>query len=267
MSRQHRGKREEDARYERLAPLFEELARADLEEEHRIRVRAELVEGHLPLARHITAKFRNRGQSEEDLMQVATIGLVNAVDRFDPVRGTSFLGFAVPTIMGEIRRYFRDCGWSVHMPRRLQELHMQVEKSSFDLSQRLGRPPTPREIAADLDLTVDDVHEALEAGNAYQSLSLDRPASPDPDAPPAVELLGDEDGALDGVVNREALKPLLARLSERDRRILFLRFFREMSQSQIAAQIGVSQMQVSRLLSSLLHELRTGLAEESSPKA
>lgn len=265
MHRQQRRRREENAGYDRLAPLFEELRRPDLSGERRHAIRSELVEGHLPLAQHIAAKYRNRGQAEEDLMQVATIGLVNAVDRFDPRRGTNFLGFAVPTIMGEIRRYFRDSGWSVHMPRRLQELHMQVEKASFELSQRLGRPPTPTQIAADLALSLDDVHEALEAGNAYQSLSLDRPASADPDAPPAVELLGAEDDSLEGVVNREALKPLLAELSDRDRTILYLRFFKEMSQSQIAARIGVSQMQVSRLLSSMLEQLRAGLAEQRRP--
>lgn len=153
--------------YEHLAPLFHELAALTEDDPRRTELRDKLVTGHLPVAEHIARRFAHRGEAGEDLVQVATVGLINAVDRFDPMRGTDFLSFAVPTVMGEIRRYFRDSSWSVRVPRRLKELHLSITAAGNELSQRLGRAPTPSEIATHLALTKDEVYEGLEAGNAY----------------------------------------------------------------------------------------------------
>jgi RNA polymerase sigma-B factor len=253
--------------YEHLVPLFTELAALNADDPQRGELRDKLVTGHLPVAEHIAARFSHRGIPREDLIQVATLGLINAVDRFQPDRGSDFLSFAVPTIMGEVRRHFRDASWSVRVPRRLKELNLAISAASTELAQRLGRAPTPSELAYHLGLSQDEVYEGLEAGNAYHSVSLDEALSADSDSEPLGDTLGEEDAALEGVDYSESLRPLIEQLPERERRILTLRFFRDMTQTQIAERVGISQMHVSRLLARTLEQLRDGLmAEPTAPE-
>ncbi|RZQ62002.1 SigB/SigF/SigG family RNA polymerase sigma factor [Amycolatopsis suaedae] len=248
--------------YAHLAPLFTELAELDENDPRRATLRDELVTGHLPLAEHIAQRFSGRGVAKEDLVQVARVGLINAVDRFDPARGFDFLSFAVPTVMGEVRRHFRDTGWVIRVPRRLKELHLTLGAASTELSQRLGRAPTPSELAAHLDIGIDEVHEGLEAGNAYHSMSLDDVLTgADSDSMSLGDTLGEEDSGLTSVENYEVLHPLVSKLPERERKILALRFVHNLTQTQIAERIGVSQMHVSRLLARTLQQLRAGLSE------
>jgi RNA polymerase sigma-B factor len=247
--------------YEHLTPLFSELAGLDQDDPRRAELRAELVTGHLPVAEHIARRFAHRGEAGEDLVQVATVGLINAVDRFDPERGTDFLSFAVPTVMGEIRRYFRDSSWSVRVPRRLKELHLAITAAGNELSQQLGRAPTPSEIATRLGMSKDEIYEGLEAGNAYHSVSLDDMLTQDSDNTSLGEMLGEPDSAMEGVENHESLLPLVRELPERERTILLLRFFGNLTQTQIAEKIGISQMHVSRLLARTLQKLRDGMLE------
>lgn len=244
------------------AAKFAELAASASDEQRRTRLRAELVTDYLSVAEHIARRFSGRGEAFDDLVQVARVGLINAVDRFEPDRGTDFLSFAVPTIMGEVRRHFRDASWSVRVPRRLKELHLQIGQVSGQLGQRLGRAPTPTEIARQLDLSVEEVSEGLQAGNAYYAVSVDKPAGDDTEAASLADTLGGEDGALESVENHEALQPLLRELPPRERTILMLRFFGNMTQTQIAERVGISQMHVSRLLSQTLAHLRAQLTEE-----
>ncbi|MGJ7906017.1 RNA polymerase sigma factor SigF [Actinopolyspora sp. H202] len=251
--------------YEELAPLFVEFADLDKEDRRRAELRDKLVTAHLPIAQHIARRFSNRGESQEDLIQVATLGLINAVDRFDPQRGVDFLSYAVPTIMGEVRRHFRDTGWTVRVPRRLQERHLSISSAISTLSQELGRAPVPSEIAEHLGISRDEVHQGLEAGNAYRSSSLDELLS-DTDEIPLGDAIGSPDAELDEVENREAIRPLLRELGERERRIVILRFFKSMTQTQIAEQIGISQMHVSRLLARTLSWLRERLEVEAPPE-
>ena len=251
-------------RYDELAPLFVELAGVSKEDSRYEELRDTLVREHMPVAEHIARRFSHRGESQEDLTQVATLGLINAVDRFDPERGVDFLSYAVPTIMGEVRRHFRDTGWAVRMPRRLQELHLSVSSAISSLSQELGRAPTPSELATHIGISKDDVYKGLEAGNAYRSASLDELLT-DTDEIPLGDAIGENDSELAEVENREAIRPLLDELDERERKILLMRFFRSMTQTQIAEQIGISQMHVSRLLARTLSWLRNRLETEAPP--
>jgi RNA polymerase sigma-B factor len=242
--------------------LFVRLAALPAGDEERLRIRGELVELHLPLVEYLARRFRNRGEWLDDLTQVATIGLIKSIDRFDLERGVEFSTYATPTIVGEIKRHFRDKGWAVRVPRRLQELKLALTKAIGDLAQRLGRAPTVAELAAHLQMSEEDVLEGLESANAYSTVSLDAPDSGDEDAPAVAESLGMVDDALEGVEYRESLKPLLERLPPREKRILLLRFFGNMTQSQIATELGISQMHVSRLLAKTLAQLRDGLTTE-----
>ena len=242
--------------------LFERLAELTPTDPERLRLRGELVELHLPLVEYLARRFRNRGEWLDDLTQVATIGLIKSIDRFDLSRGVEFSTYATPTIVGEIKRHFRDKGWAVRVPRRLQELKLALTKAIGDLAQREGRAPTVAELAAHLQMSDEDVLEGLESANAYSTVSLDAPDSGDDDAPAVAESLGMLDDALEGVEYRESLKPLLERLPPREKRILLLRFFGNMTQSQIAAELGISQMHVSRLLARTLAQLRDGLTED-----
>ncbi len=251
-------------RYDELAPLFVELAGVSKEDSRYEELRDTLVREHMPVAEHIARRFSHRGESQEDLNQVATLGLINAVDRFDPERGVDFLSYAVPTIMGEVRRHFRDTGWAVRMPRRLQELHLSVSSAISSLSQELGRAPVPSELASHIGISKDDVYKGLEAGNAYRSASLDELLT-DTDEIPLGDAIGERDSELAEVENREAIRPLLDELDERERKILLMRFFRSMTQTQIAEQIGISQMHVSRLLARTLSWLRNRLETEAPP--
>lgn len=223
-------------------------------------LRSELVELHLPLAEYLARRFGNRGESHEDLAQVATIGLIKAVDRFDLERGVTFSTYATPTIVGEIKRHFRDRGWTIRVPRRLQEIQGTISAAVSELSQDLGRSPTVKEIAAKVGMSEEEILEGLESANAYSPLSLDAP-DPSGELGAVIEQLGDVDTALDAVVDRETIKPLLEALDPRAKKILLLRFFHNMTQSQIADEIGISQMHVSRLLSRTLAQLRSGLSD------
>ena len=222
-------------------------------------VRDELVRMHLPLVEYLARRFRNRGEPLEDLVQVATIGLIKSIDRFDLERGVEFSTYATPTIVGEIKRHFRDKGWAIRVPRRLQELKLTLTKATSELSQTLGRSPTVGELATHLGLQEEEILEGLESANAYSAVSLDATDSGDDDAPAVSDSLGMIDEALEGVEYRESLKPLLDKLPPREKKILVLRFFGNMTQSQIAAELGISQMHVSRLLARTLAQLREGL--------
>jgi len=239
--------------------LFERLTVLPADDPERARIRSSLVELHLPLVEYLARRFRNRGEWLDDLTQVATIGLIKSIDRFDLERGVEFSTYATPTIVGEIKRHFRDKGWAVRVPRRLQELKLSLTKAIGELAQRLGRAPTVSELAAHLQMTEEEVLEGLESANAYSTVSLDAPDSGDDDAPAVADSLGMIDEALEGVEYRESLKPLLERLPPREKKILLLRFFGNMTQSQIAAELGISQMHVSRLLARTLTQLREGL--------
>jgi len=239
--------------------LFERLAQLPPDNPERARIRATLVELHLPLVEYLARRFRNRGEWLDDLTQVATIGLIKSIDRFDLERGVEFSTYATPTIVGEIKRHFRDKGWAVRVPRRLQELKLSLTKAIGDLAQREGRAPTVSELASHLQMSEEEVLEGLESANAYSTVSLDAPDSGDEDAPAVADSLGMVDDALEGVEYRESLKPLLERLPPREKKILLLRFFGNMTQSQIAAELGISQMHVSRLLARTLTQLRDGL--------
>lgn len=224
------------------------------------RQRDRIVERCLPLADHIARRFDGRGEPRDDLVQVARVGLVNAVIRFDVDAGSDFVSFAVPTIMGEVRRHFRDNSWSVKVPRRLKELHLRLGSATAELSQRLGRAPTASELAEELGMDRDEVVEGLVAGSSYNTLSIDSGGnSGSEDAPAIADTLGDVDLGLDQIENREALRPLLAALPERERMVLLLRFFENLTQTQIAERVGISQMHVSRLLAKSLTRLRDQL--------
>ena len=247
--------------------LFERLTQLSAGDPERARIRATPVELHLPLVEYLARRFRNRGEWLDDLTQVATIGLIKSIDRFDLERGVEFSTYATPTIVGEIKRHFRDKGWAVRVPRRLQELKLSLTKAIGDLAQREGRAPTVSELAAHLQMSEEEVLEGLESANAYSTVSLDAPDSGDEDAPAVADSLGMVDDALEGVEYRESLKPLLERLPPREKKILLLRFFGNMTQSQIAAELGISQMHVSRLLARTLAQLREGLTIDDLPAA
>ena len=248
--------------YEHLDPVLAELAGLAADDPRRTELRDRLVTEFLPVAQHIARRFAQRGEPYDDLVQVATVGLISAIDRFDPTRGSDFLSFAVPTIMGEVRRHFRDTSWSVRVPRRLKELHLAITSATNELSQHLGRAPTPSELATHLGIGKEDVYEGLEASNAYRSSSLDELLVGTDTSVPLGDALGDEDPELAGVENRETLQPLLQQLPERERTIILLRFFGNLTQTQIADRVGLSQMHVSRLLSKTLEDLRKGLLNE-----
>lgn len=244
---------------ERTHDAFNGLLRASPGQ--RQEIRTVLVEMHLPLVEHLAKRFRNRGEPFDDLVQVGTIGLLKAIDRFEADRGVAFSTYATPTIVGEIKRYFRDKGWSIRVPRRLQEMRIALARATSELNQKLGRSPTVAEIAAHLEVTEEVVLEGLESANAYSTLSLDAPDSRTGEGSTMADVLGEKDAALANVEYRESLRPLLAELDPRDRQILMLRFFGQMTQSQIASEIGMSQMHVSRLLSRTLAKLREGLGD------
>ncbi|WP_024796711.1 SigB/SigF/SigG family RNA polymerase sigma factor [Tomitella biformata] len=225
------------------------------------RLREQVITRCLPLAEHIAMRFRGRGEPHEDLLQVARIGLVNAIDRFDITRGGDFVSYAVPTIMGEVRRYFRDSGWAMRVPRRMKELHLMIARSTEVLSQRLGRAPTARELSVELGISVQEVSEGLLVKGAYHTDSMDAAVFGEDGGLRLSEVLGAEDPELQNVDGYVALQPLLAQLPDRERRILLLRFFGSMTQTQIAERVGMSQMHVSRILARTLEQLREALRQ------
>lgn len=221
----------------------------------RAALRDRAIEAWLPLARHLAGRFAGRGEPMDDLMQTATIGLIKSVDRFDPERGVDFTGYAIPTILGEIKRHFRDRTWHVRVPRRLQEMRLSIAEATTVLTQSLGRSPTVADIATHIGVTEEEVLEGLEGARAYTATSLSTPTASDSGMELA-DTLGGEDPAYELAELRVALGPALATLDEREQRILTLRFYGNLTQTQIAEQIGVSQMHVSRLLTKALAKLR-----------
>ena len=223
-------------------------------------LRSQVVEAHLPLVRHLAGRYRHLGEPVEDLVQIGTIGLIHAVDRFDPERGVELASYATPVILGEIRRHFRDRSGAVRVPRRLAELGVSMGAARADLSQRLGRSPTVAELAAHLGEDEETILDALEAGRARTAWPL--PAADDGTAGGGLaDHLASEDEALAGVDERETLRPLLSRLPTREKQILALRFLRGLSQSEIADELGISQMHVSRLLARTVAALTSSLVE------
>ncbi|WP_250037920.1 RNA polymerase sigma factor SigF [Paractinoplanes maris] len=223
---------------------------------HRMRDRA--IEAWLPLARHLAHRYSGRGEPTDDLVQTATVGLIKAVDKFDPERGVDFAGYAIPTIIGEIKRHFRDRTWSVRVPRRLQELRLAITEANATLTHSLGRSPTVADVATHLGVSEEDVLEGLEGARAYNAASLSTPVTAD-GTTELGDTLGGEDYEYELAETRVALGPALATLDEREQKILTLRFYGNLTQSQIADQVGISQMHVSRMLTRALTKLRIEL--------
>ncbi|MGE7385755.1 SigB/SigF/SigG family RNA polymerase sigma factor [Streptomyces sp. NPDC004126] len=245
--------------------LFHRLAELDEGTADYSYVRNTLVELNLSLVKYAARRFRGRSEPMEDIVQVGTIGLIKAINRFDPERGVEFTTFAMPTISGEIKRFFRDTSWAVKVPRRLQELRIDSAKAHDALEQDLGREPTDAEMARELDVTPEEFSEGRKAAGAYSARSLDAPVQEDSEHDPAAERasLGEEEPAYDRIECLESLKPMLAVLPERERELLSLRFGQELTQSEIGARLGLSQMHVSRLLNRTLTRLRGGLLTEA----
>ncbi|WP_151478612.1 RNA polymerase sigma factor SigF [Streptomyces albicerus] len=228
-------------------------------------LREQIIEAWLPMAERLAGRFRSRGESYEDLRQVAALGLVKAVDRYDPERGNAFESYAVPTVTGEIKRHFRDHMWTLHVPRRVQDLRNRVRFARQDLSQTIsGRQPTVAEIAEHAQMSEEDVRVGLEALESFTALSLDAELPGSEDGYSLSDALGTADPALDVVVDREAVKPRLQALPERERAILYMRFFGDMTQSRIAEQLGISQMHVSRLISRCCNRLRDQVMSDAA---
>jgi RNA polymerase sigma-B factor len=233
----------------------------------RKQLRDRLVEQHMPLVVYLARRFSGRNEPMNDLIQVGSIGLIKAIDRFDPERGLEFSTYATPTILGELKRHFRDTGWLIHVPRRAQELQTTLNTARAELSQELGRAPTVPELAARIDIEEDAVVEALDAARAYSGVPLDILAPPG-ETVPEHPMLGIVDEGFEQVEQRAILRDVIAQLPESEREILLLRFVANKTQTEIASMVGVSQMQVSRLVARGLKKLRASLgAPEPDPKA
>jgi RNA polymerase sigma-B factor len=238
-----------------------EASRARFVEYRRTRdreLRNRLVEEHMRLADFLARRFAHRGEPIEDLRQVALVGLLKAVERFEPDRGLQFSSFATPTITGELKRHFRDRGWAVRVPRRIQELHLELDRTIAELSQSLGRPPTPAEIAQKAGVLEEEVLESMEAGSMYRLASIDANRPDDDSTAGPTSHLGELDRELGAVDNRVTVREMLSTLPEREQTIVYLRFFEGLTQSEIAEQVGISQMHVSRLLVRSLETLGAG---------
>jgi RNA polymerase sigma-B factor len=240
--------------------MFDEYARTG-----DLALRDRLVSAHLGLAAYLARRFANRGQPLDDLTQVASLGLLKAVERFDPSLGIEFSTYATTTIVGELKRYLRDRGWAVRAPRRMQELYLNLSQIVDPLAQELGRSPTIAELAAEVQASEEEVLEALEAGQAYRFASLDVPRADSEGSEAVGDTLGSEDEELARAEQRATLEPLLSRLPDRQREIVILRFFEGLTQSEIARRLNVSQMQVSRLLNRSVSQLRSLAREPAEP--
>jgi RNA polymerase sigma-B factor len=232
----------------------------------RDRLRERLVAGYENLVHFLARRFQNRGEPLEDIVQVGFLGLIKAIDRFDPSLGNEFTTFATPTILGEIKRYFRDKGWAIRFPRRLQELYQQVVRVNEEMKNQLGRQPSMAEVAERLGVEQDDVLEAMEMSTAFTPISIDATTGGDGEegGRQLSEAVGGEDPELDRVEMREVLDRAMQHLNERERRIMIMRFFDEMSQSEVARRLGISQMHVSRLQRAALEHLREQFPSESA---
>jgi len=251
------------------APRREELRRLHRlyaetgDRRERAEIREQLVRGYESLVHFLARRFQNRGEPLEDIVQVGFLGLIKAIDRFDPDMGNEFTTFATPTILGEIRRYFRDKGWAIRFPRRLQELYQQVVRTNEAMKNELNRQPTVAEVAERLGVQPDDVLEAMEMSSALTPVSIDAVTAGgiDDGGRPLAEAVGGDDPNLDRVEMRDVLNRAMQHLNERERRIMIMRFFDEMSQSEVAKRLGISQMHVSRLQRAALEQLREHLPD------
>jgi RNA polymerase sigma-B factor len=254
-----------DDEYQHLYPLLTEHAASAPGDPRRVELRERLITGYLPVARHIAWRYAQRGEPLEDLMQVASLGLINAIDRFEPGHGRGFLPYAVPTITGQVRRHFRDKAWSMRVPRRLKDLNVSINHAVVELSQDLGRAPRPSEIAARLDTSTEQVLDALDAAQAYRADSLDEMSTAEPGSSTFGDMFGEPDPEFDKFTDSHSLAPHLNALPARERAILLMRFYDEMTQSQIAERVGLSQMHVSRLLTKTLARLRDAIEHDQPP--
>ena len=241
--------------------LTKAMARMPVDDPRRPTLRDRVIEAWLPLARHLAARYHGRGEPADDLLQTAVVGLIKAVDRYDADRGVEFTGFAIPTILGEVKRHFRDRTWSVRVPRRTQELRMAITDANNTLVHTLGRSATVADIAAHLKITEEEVLEGLEGARAYSATSLSTPVAAD-ESMSLGDTLGEDDHEYELTELRMVLGVAMAHLDEREQTILSLRFYGNMTQSDIAARIGVSQMHVSRLITRALARLRTELTAD-----
>jgi RNA polymerase sigma-B factor len=242
------------------SPDVEQLFQSRDDEE----VREELARRYLPLAEALAHRYRDSGHAIDDLIQVASIGMLKAIDRFDSSRGVKFESFAIPTILGELKRFHRDQGWSVRVPRRLQECALAIRDAVTELAQDFGRSPSVREVADHTHMSEDDVLEAMEVAGAYTSVSLDAPTNDESHAPAVADTVPVVETAYELAEEWAVFEPHLQVLDDRERRILVLRFFKDWTQNEIAAELGMSQMHVSRLLSRALHRLRESLARDGA---
>lgn len=247
---------EANSEYADVTDMFRTLKTLDEGSAAYKRQREEIIQRCLPLADHIARRYCGRGEPFDDLVQAARIGLCGAVNRFDVDNGSDFLAFAVPTMMGEVRRHFRDYGWAVKVPRRVKDMQLQLGRARAELSQQLGHAPNATDIAAYLGIDRELVIEATVAGGNYTTLSTDVQSGPDDDHRPIGESLGAVDPGMEHVLQVETVRPLIAALPEKQRTVLTLRFFENLSQTEIAERIGCSQMHVSRLLAKALDKLR-----------
>lgn len=240
--------------------LFQRLKSLSPRDPARAKLRTELIIDHMPYARHIALRYGGRGDLTEDFVQVAYLALVKAVDNFDPSRGTGFLGYATPVILGEIKKYFRDATWDVHVPRAMQELTQSVRMAVDQFTRERSRSPTVTEIAERVGASAEMIAEALVAAGVYSITSLDRPTRGESAQASLAEFIGAEDPRIESVIDRTAIKPLIAGLDDRDRQILMMRYFQNMTQREIGARLGYSQMHVSRLLTAIFTRLRGALS-------
>ncbi|WP_204010698.1 SigB/SigF/SigG family RNA polymerase sigma factor [Sphaerimonospora thailandensis] len=239
--------------------LLTELAREGLPAERRDRLRETIVEMHLPMARDVARRYLHRGEPMEDLLQAAYVGLMKAINGFDPELGHAFRGYAMVTMTGEVKRHFRDRTWAVRVPRLYQERRAELNRLVAEMTQELGRFPTVAELAKRMNISEEDMLLTMDASAAYSTLSLDAPIGADDDAAALGDVIPDEDDALDILVDREAVKPLIDHLPQREKNILLLRFYGNLTQAEIAAEFDISQMHVSRILRKTLDLLRTEL--------
>jgi RNA polymerase sigma-B factor len=254
-----------DGEYRHLEPVLAAYAAMTPDDPDRGGLRERLITGFLPVARHLARRYAQRGEPLEDLEQVACLGLLNAIDRFEPRRGPHFLAYAIPTITGEIRRHFRDKTWSMRVPRRLKDLRLSINTVVAELTERRHGAPRPSDIAAQLDIPTDDVLEGLQASRAYQAGSLDETPNTADAAAPLGERLGESDEGFQRFTDSHSLAPHLAALPTQQREVLIMRFFGDMTQTQIGQRLNISQMQVSRLLTATLTQLREALNNDTPP--
>ncbi|MET8869714.1 SigB/SigF/SigG family RNA polymerase sigma factor [Nonomuraea sp. NPDC004580] len=242
--------------------LLAELADPQISELHAVRIRERLVEMHEGLVNEVTRRYRYRGEPMEDLRQAAYVGLMKAVNGYDPELGHEFRGYAMITMMGEVKRHFRDRTWAIRVPRVYQERRIELNKATAELTQTLGHSPTVADLAAKMGISEEDVLLALEASTAYSTLSLDAPVNNgDDDAAELSDFLPAQDESLNTLLDKHAVKPLIDALPAREKNILLMRFYGNMTQSEIAKEFGISQMHVSRILRAVLTQLRTALSE------